>query len=300
MAFRLDATDLDTLSLIADFRVLSTRQAAILLQQSDRAVRRRLNQLRDAGLINLEHRSVGKGRGRPEGVITLAAGGSETLQAAGRAVTEVIGPVLQLHALAHDVLVNWVRVHLVLATRAVSRISLKYHRPPCVPTYARSKAHKSNGTAKESEPFDLIPDGVFAITDKTSGKSLLFFLEVDMGTESQTSANRDATTILGKLQAYKELFRSAGYQRYEKILGATFRGFRVLFVAHTYARRVQLSRLVEQVKPSEFIWLTDQDRIFRDGISAEIWSRGGRIDGQPESILGPTLACRAPLALSKE
>jgi len=47
--------------------------------------------------------------------------------------------------------------------------------------------------------------------------------------------------------------------------------------------------------PSDYIWLTTADRMFEDGIGAEIWARGGRLDASPHSILG-RLHCRAPLA----
>jgi hypothetical protein len=52
--------------------------------------------------------------------------------------------------------------------------------------------------------------------------------------------------------------------------------------------------LAREMQPSDFIWVTQKDRMFEDGISADIWARGGRLDTSPQSILG-RLSCRAPL-----
>jgi hypothetical protein len=53
--------------------------------------------------------------------------------------------------------------------------------------------------------------------------------------------------------------------------------------------------LAQQMPPSDFIWITDQKKMFSRGISAEIWARGGRQHNSPESILGPKLAFKAPV-----
>ena len=55
--------------------------------------------------------------------------------------------------------------------------------------------------------------------------------------------------------------------------------------------------LVREMWPSDFIWLTDQERMFSHGLSAEIWVRGGRQDAPPESILGSHMACKTPSSL---
>jgi len=120
---------------------------------------------------------------------------------------------------------------------------------------------------------------------------------VDMGTESLASANPGTCSVLQKIRAYQWLFRSGTYKRYEVAWGCRLTGFRVLFVVNTPVRLVGLCRLVQQSPPSDFIWLTDQDRLFEHGIGADIWVRGGHIDDRPESILGLTLGRPTPIPI---
>jgi hypothetical protein len=141
----------------------------------------------------------------------------------------------------------------------------------------------------------LIPDGVFSITHREiGGKTLLFFLEVDMGTETIASMDRVSKDIRRKVSNYQELFRSGTYKRYESVLKSKLNGFRLLFLANSEARLISLCRLAREMPPSDFIWLTDQGRMFSHGLAAKIWTRGGRNENPPQSILGPGLACELP------
>ncbi len=116
--------------------------------------------------------------------------------------------------------------------------------------------------------------------------TLLFFLEVDMGTETIASRRPGGGDVRQKIVVYQSCFRGGLYKRYEPILGARLRGFRVLVLAHTSSRLAALCRLVRETPPSDFVWLTDQERMFSQGIWAPIWARGGHIDSPPQSILG--------------
>ena len=51
---------------------------------------------------------------------------------------------------------------------------------------------------------------------------------------------------------------------------------------------------IQQMRPSNFVWLTECSCLFPDGVSAEIWAGGGDLNGPQRSILG-SLCCRAPL-----
>jgi hypothetical protein len=138
--------------------------------------------------------------------------------------------------------------------------------------------------------IDFIPDGVFSITSKKQNKRLLFFLEVDMGTESLMSSRSTTDTISQKIHNYKAYYLSKKYERYEKRWGCSFNGFRVLFMTNTTSRRLTLSRFISSDRSNDFIWITDQDQMFQHGIGGEIWTRGGDISSSPKSILGPTFA----------
>ena len=59
----------------------------------------------------------------------------------------------------------------------------------------------SNGQSTENNI--MIPDGVFIITNIESEKSLLFFLEVDMGTETLVNSRANLLMCGKKLSAIK-------------------------------------------------------------------------------------------------
>ena len=148
-------------------------------------------------------------------------------------------------------------------------------------------------------PVDSPRTGVFTITHRKRQMTLLFFLEVDMGTESIASPKRTPGDIRQKIINYQQYFRSGRYKRYEKFWNCKLRGFRLLFLTNTNGRLAVLSRLVQEMPPSEFIWLTSLKQMFSHGLSAEIWVHGGKQDAPSESILGTTMACKAPLPAPK-
>ena len=108
------------------------------------------------------------------------------------------------------------------------------------------------------EPVQFTPDGVFTLIDQENGETLLFFLEVDMATETLASSRVNAKDIRNKVINYQQYFRSGGYKRYEELWKCELNGFRLLFLAHTPARLAALCRLVIGTPPSDFVWLTDR------------------------------------------
>jgi hypothetical protein len=153
---------------------------------------------------------------------------------------------------------------------------------------------RTNNNQKEF--IEFIPDGVFSITNEEISKTLLFFLEVDMGTEIFASMDRGPKGIRQKILNFQALFHNSHYKRYEHIFNSILNGFRLLFLTNTASRLATLSRLVKEMPPSDFIWLTDQDSMFTHGVSAEIWTTGGRYDDTQRSILGPKLSCETPVS----
>jgi hypothetical protein len=100
--------------------------------------------------------------------------------------------------------------------------------------------------------------------------------------------------IRQKILNYGACFDTRAYQKYESLWNCKLKGFRLLFITDNVARLSALCTLVQEMPPSDYIWLTTADRLFADGISAEIWVRGGRLDAPLQSILG-RFRCRAPL-----
>ena len=107
--------------------------------------------------------------------------------------------------------------------------------------------------------------------------------------------DKNSKDVRQKIINYQALFRSGHYKRYARVFDASINGFRLLFLANTSARLASLCRLIKEMPPSDFVWLTDQEIMFSHGLSAEIWVRGGRNNESLQSILGPNLACKVPV-----
>ena len=110
-----------------------------------------------------------------------------------------------------------------------------------------------------------------------------------MGTETRASLDRNPGDIRQKILNYKALFRAGHYKRYEGIFESTYKGFRLLFLVNSPSRLVSLCRLVQEMPPSDFVWLTEQNQMFSQGLAANIWVRGGKNNNSLQSILGPQL-----------
>ena len=76
----------------------------------------------------------------------------------------------------------------------------------------------------------------------------------------------------------------------ESVWSCNLKGFRLLFVTKTPLRLRALCKLVREMSPSDFIWLTDQEKIFKHGLADSIWTRGGDESQPPQSILNTKMA----------
>ena len=108
------------------------------------------------------------------------------------------------------------------------------------------------------------------------------------------SPRRTPKDIRQKILSYGVCFDTQAYKKYESLWNCRLNGFRLLFLTDSVGRLSTLCSLVQAMPPSDYIWLTVAEHMFKDGISAEIWARGGRLDVSPQSLLG-RLRCRAPL-----
>ncbi len=115
-----------------------------------------------------------------------------------------------------------------------------------------------------------------------------------MGTETRINRQRGSGDVRQKIINYQSIFRSCHYKRYKKTFQTEFNGFRLLFLTNSFGRMKKMCDLVAGMPPSDFVWLTDQERMFSKGLSAEIWARGGKYQKPAESILGPKLRFDAP------
>ena len=290
--------DIRILSHIAEYRILTVKQIAALTRRSTQVIRRRLRHLSREGLVFSNERGLGHRPGRREYIVILTETGMDLLNER---------KILSNHAdyttnknidsifIDHDLILNWFFIHLIQVGRDDPRFSIQHMTTSSHDLKdgdADNPLMMERFSIEESseDTLIMIPDGVFTITDKESNKSLLFFLEVDRGTETLANTKRNPGDVRQKIINYKVLTHGNHYKRYEKIFKTQFNGFRLLFLANTPARMKALCDLVQGMLPSNFIWITDQERMFSRGIPADIWARGGRHDKPAESILGQKLA----------
>ena len=303
MSYKITKNSYDILTQLAECRILTTTQLSAFNQRSRQVIRKNIRILTSDGLIDSKEQGYGYGRGRPENIIFLTQKGIEFLQDEGILSdnpTFIAKKPTDSILINHHLLVNWFHIHLIHMERIISELSLNF-----LSSNSHGLEQKNKPSLKErvkmesrSENFtEFIPDGVFSLTyqDSKTNKTLLFFLEVDMDTETLASENRNPKDIRQKVINYQALFRSGRYKRYERIFGTKLNGFRLLFLANTSARKAAICRLIQQMPPSDFIWVTDQKQMFSHGLSAEIWARGGKIDAPPQSIMGPKSACESPI-----
>jgi DNA-binding PadR family transcriptional regulator len=303
MTSKITKNDRDLLTSIAEHKVLTVSQLSALSQRSSQVVRRRIRALEMEGLIITRMHGYGRDRGRPEDLILLTEKGVALLVDEGMLSGHTVcnaDKAEDPHSIDHLLLVNWFRIHLLQIERNIPQLSVKYLDPNSHPLAWDSGDSPSTPERipanKQEKAVEFIPDGIFSITYKEAEKkTLLFFLEADMGTETIASTNRNHKDIRQKILRYQALFRSGNYKRYERVFDSKLSGFRLLFLVNSTTRLISLCRFVREMPPSDFIWLVDQGKMFSHGLSAKIWARGGRDDNPPESILGPGLACELPL-----
>jgi hypothetical protein len=294
--FTLSSKDVSLLAAVAEMRITSSLHLAFLTDRNREGMVKRLGELRVKGWVDMKPRQLTRSRGRPEFLFSPTDQGIELL--VKRGLLPCPGPGQPTAAATapsspdHCLLLNWVLVQV----RCLPR------KAPCLKTSCLSSEmapapHQDGSLVSLREQVHMPPSGklegfepdlVFCIHHTELAKSLLFFVEVDMGTEERTSARAGDNSILAKVRRYQAYFEQNGYKRYEAIWKAKFRGFRLLVIANTSRRLVEVCRLIadDQVGPSGFIWSTDSSSLLDKGIQEKIWVRGGRDDRERESILG--------------
>jgi DNA-binding MarR family transcriptional regulator len=307
VTFLLNKNDLALLASIAENRILTPTQIAVIQQKRKQVVRRRLRSLERAGLVRSENGAFGRSRGRPEKQIALTETGADLLRSKFSDLRDTPNNRLtadKLRCVDHQVLINWFRIHLRHLEHTIPQLSVGFSSSmspfligghqfePDIPEGTRTHGHRAQK--------DFAPDSVISITHQGKGKTLLFFLEVDMGTESVASIGRGPRDLRQKILNYQEFFRENRYKPYAKIWDCDLEGFRLLFLATTAARMASICTLIQSIPPGDFIWVTTMEKMSSDGLAGKIWVRGGRRNAPEESILGPEMACQAPIILPKD
>lgn len=163
------------------------------------------------------------------------------------------------------------------------------------------------------EAYTFEPDAAFLLGHRDEPQRLLFLVEADRGTESKVHQDRGANDFRHKVRAYQACFASGAYRHYADAcptalcLGPNDAkgpvapggapdvvGFRLLVLACDRKRATGLGRLLRAMPPSDFVWVTDIDRLRSEDVVEAIWWPGGHADRAPRSILGKHAAETEP------
>ena len=270
--------DLDLLRAIVALRVVTVHQLALLSGRKQDTLRRQVSVLEKRQLVQTGTMAVVGGRGRPEKILSLTSLGLKFLCDAGFDMSEKAkAPLVMLNPklVRHQLLIGTFRAHLSVMTRTWPEFQAKFLLP----------SDSGLAVRDDNERASLVPDAILGLSHTGLGRTLLFFLEADRGTETLAS-NGGGSDIRQKILNYQGRFRSGEYKRYEQILQAELKGFRVLFLTDQQPRLAALCRVVRETPPSDFVWLTDEASLSARGVGAPIWFRGGRSDLPLHSILG--------------
>lgn len=297
---KLSFRKLTLLKLIAEYRVLLTTQVALLSGTGLRAAEKTTKMLRDRGYLTFSHYDFEGHRGRPKGVCSLTDRGAELLQKEGLFDAEIPNHRMtgeEIVHVSHELLINWFRIHLLQIDNHISDMHTEFisATTPFQPLNENGHPMIADRVSGNDADDGFIPDGVFSIRNEQQNKRLLFFLEVDLSTESIVSA-QNPVNISQKIRGYRSYFQTKGYKRYEKKWMKDLDGFRVLFLTNRPQRKESISGFLRTNSSLNFIWITDKEQMFRHGISANIWVLGGP-SSPLRSILGSTLAQELPLPL---
>lgn len=184
--------DLEFLCALAEFRLATTPILAARMGTSEQMIRRRCRRLTDSGDLMVIPSPPGHGRGRPECVFSPALRGGNRLVSEGLIPKhippdQVTGEALFKMA-QHQVLLNWMAIHMARLEQPGGQLEVTFlsstspfHLSTGGGTILRDQVEFSDGTRL---PFT--PDDAICFTNNVLHKSLLFFLEVDMGTETLT------------------------------------------------------------------------------------------------------------------
>jgi len=289
--------EFDILKAVAEYRLLTANQIATLLGRNKQSLRRKLSELENQGYLLTQFHEFGRSRGRPDRLFSITKQGidalkSQSILAEKTPYEKVLAE--SISTVDHQMMMNCFRVHISYLQTILGRIKIHFLscNSPFLPETKSGHCFITNFVADAAGKRIFTPDGVFTITDTIEAKSLLFFLEVDCGSETLASPERHIKDIRQKIANYGSYFDNLGYKRYEEFWNCRLNGFRLLFLTNALSRLNNLCRLVREMPPSDYIWLTQSQAMFEESISGNIWIRNGNIESSRQSILG-SLCCQA-------
>jgi hypothetical protein len=241
------------LGILVEYRFLTVEILSRLLDKGLRSVQKQIRTMVKRGLIITTPRMKTSGKGRPELILCLSPIGQRVILNQRENKREFARDYFQLKGnVEHQLLINNFRTILSRYANDDTDLSMKYLSSNLY------QPSLNNFSIKEkfivgSTPFEFIPDGVLTLHSQKEGKTLLFFLEADMGTEGIRGTGTSRNTIEQKIMNYQLLFALNKYERYESVFGVNLTGFRVLIVVNSEERKELISRFLKITENVGFV-----------------------------------------------
>lgn len=115
-----------------------------------------------------------------------------------------------------------------------------------------------------------VPDALIILQNSEGIKSL-FFVEIDLATETLVSASKNKKDIRNKIITYMNYLACKGYKQLCKEFDFDFKGFRLLILTISEARLRRLIELCEEIGTRGVAWLSTFDRVSQGTIFNPIW-----------------------------
>ncbi len=256
------------------YRYLQTRQIARLhFGGNIKIAQRRMRKLYEAGMVRRFRSDAALRAGFRTWVYRLARRGAEVLSGIlGEPARDLMPPTRPPNSMRHldhhrdltDFRI-WLREGCVASD---GRFGYKF-----IPGYEEIRG---GGARRRRIALNLpeirtslIPDGAFTL-DSEDGRSALFLLEIDRGTEPLTG--RHPSSIEKKFFSYNQAFDGFAERLYERLFESEFRGFRILCLVPDEKRRAGFLRLAEMTDVKPLVWVGLSPLVESPGdLEAPLW-----------------------------
>ena len=144
MPFKLNQNDWKILETIADCRILTPTQLAILLQKGKQVIWRRIRMLQNEGFITASRCDLGQSRGRPEQLLGSTEYAVTFLKKKNILGQDIVFEAVTadtIHCPGHQLLLNWFRISLLQFELLLPRLHVKFlsANSPLTPQHPNGK-----------------------------------------------------------------------------------------------------------------------------------------------------------------